>query len=145
MQVVFGLLAVQFILPSLSYFFTPELAVTQAQTLGMLLGGGAYPAVAGETGYLFRVLAAGNVFTLGVLCLLMLRDIRRNQPLIPVFVVLKGFSALGYLYVYAVQLHYPLFLLAFFWDALAVSLVVGLGTRAYRAVIRQAAAAAIIP
>jgi hypothetical protein len=132
MQIIFGLLAVQFILPSLSYFFTPGLALDQAQLLGRLLGGGAYP-VERESGAIFRVLAAGNVFTLGVLCLLMLRDMRRNHPLIPVFVVLKGFSALGYLYVYLVEVRYPLFLAVFFWDGLAVFLVVFFGRRACRA------------
>lgn len=134
-QVVFGVLAVQFFLPALSYFFAPGLALTQAQTIGALLGGGAYPAAAGETGYIFRVLAAGNVFTLGFLCLLMLLDIRRYHALIPVFVVLKGFSALGYLYVYALQLRYPLFLAVFFWDSLAVFLVVYFGRRGRRAVL----------
>lgn len=135
MQIIFGVLAVQFFLPSLSYFFTPEVALSQAQVLGALLGGATYPAAAGETGYIFRVLAAGNVFTLGFLCLLMLLDIRRYHPLIPVFVVLKGFSALGYLYVYLVQLRYPLFLAVFFWDSLAVGLVVHFGRRAHRAVL----------
>lgn len=135
MQIIFGVLAVQFFLPSLSYFFTPELALAQAQVLGTLLGGGTYPVAAGETGYIFRVLAAGNVFTLGFLCLLMLLDIRRYHVLIPVFVVLKGFSALGYLYVYLVQLRYPLFLAAFFWDGLAVGLIAYFGRRAHRAVL----------
>jgi hypothetical protein len=134
MQILFGLLAAQFILPSLSYFFTPELALDQALSLGGLLGGGPYP-VEGERGHIFRVLAAGNVFTLGFLCLLMLRDIRRYPTLLPVFVVLKGFSALGYLYVYLVQLRYPLFLLVFFWDGLAVFLVTFFGGRAYRALV----------
>ena len=132
MQVVFGLLAVQFILPSLSYLFAPEVALAQAETIGRLLGGGDYP-MAGEQGYIFRVLAAGNVFTLGFLCLLMLLDMRRNHPLIPVFVVLKGFSALAYLYVYLLKLRYPLFLGVFFWDGLAVFLVVFFGRRAHRA------------
>lgn len=132
MQVIFGLLAVQFILPSLSYLFTPALALGQAEALGRLLGGGAYP-LATEGGPLFRVLAAGNVFTLGVLCLLMLLDMRRYHPLIPVFVVLKGFSALGYLYVYLHELRYPLFLAAFFWDGLALFLVVFFGRRAFQA------------
>ena len=87
----------------------------------------------GEQGYIFRELAAGNVLTLGFLCLLMLWDMRRYQALIPMFVVLKGFSALAYLYVYLLKLRYPLFLAVFFWDSLAVFLVVFFGLRAQRA------------
>src|SRR5262245_44337745 len=109
MQVLFVALAIQFIVPSLSYLFTPDLAISQAQGIGSLLGGSAYPA-GREGGPIFRVLAAGNVFTLGVLCLLMAYDLRRYHPLIPVFAVLKGFSAVGYLYVYLAELRYPLFL-----------------------------------
>ncbi len=135
MQIVFGLLAVQFILPSLSYLFTPDVALGQAEAIGRMLGGGAYP-MAGEQGYIFRVLAAGNVFTLGFLCLLMLRDIRQYRTLVPVFVVLKGFSAVAYLYVYLLKFHYPLFLGVFFWDSLAVFLVVFFGRRAHAALAR---------
>jgi hypothetical protein len=136
MQIVFGVLAAQFIIPSLSYLFTPVLAVDQAVAIGRLLGGGDYP-VEGERGHIFRVLAAGNVFTLGVLCLMMLRDIARYHVLIPVFVVLKGFSALGYLYIYLAELRFPLFLAVFFWDGLAVFLVTFFGRRAHRAVLAQ--------
>ena len=92
MQILFGLLAAQFIIPSLSYFFTPELALDQAMTIGRILGGAAYP-VEGERGQMFRVLAAGNVFTLVFLCLQMLRDIRRYPTLMPIFVV-QGYLGL---------------------------------------------------
>jgi hypothetical protein len=137
MQVVFALLAVQFFLPSCSYLFAPELALHNVDTIGRLLGGGAYP-VAAEQGYIFRVLAAGNVFTLGFLCLLMLLDIRRYPTLVPVFAVLKGYSAIGYLYVFFVKLRNPLFVGVFFWDGLALFLVVFLGRRAFRAVSQSA-------
>src|SRR4051812_35985633 len=92
MQLIFAVLAIQFFLPSMGYLFAPEVALGQAETIGRLLGGGAYP-LAGERGHIFRVLAAGNVFTLGFLCLLMLVNLRRYHVLIPVFVVLKGYSA----------------------------------------------------
>lgn len=140
MQVIFGLLAVQFIVPSLSYLFTPALAIDQAVAIGALLGGGPYP-VEAERGAIFRVLAAGNVFTLGALCLFMLRDLRRYHTLIPIFVVLKGFSALAYLYIYLAEGRYPLFLAVFFWDGLAVFLVTFFGTRAHRALLAQGAPA----
>lgn len=141
MQIIFGLLAIQFFIPSFGYLFAPDLALSQAEMIGRILGGGAYPLMAAEKGYIFRVLAAGNVFTLGFLCLLMALDLRRNQPLIPVFVVLKGYSALAYLYVYAAKLSYPLFLAVFFWDGLAVFLVLFFGRRALAALKAEEAAA----
>lgn len=132
MQIVFGLLALQFFLPSLSYLFTPAVALEQAQRLNQLLGGGELE-LHRERGDLFRVLAFSNVFTLGFLCALMLRDLRRYRALIPAFVVLKGGSALGYLFTFLSSHRAPIFLAAFLWDGLAVSLIVILGRRALRA------------
>lgn len=132
MQVVFGLLAIQFFIPSFGYLLMPDLAMSQADQIGRLLGGGPYP-IADERGIIFRVLAAGNVFTLGFLCTMMAVDIKRYRALIPAFVVLKGYSAIGYLFTYFVYLRHPLFPAIFFWDGLAAVLVVYFGRRALRA------------
>lgn len=133
MQVIFGLLALQFILPSLSYLFTPDIALAQANQLNQLLGGAPLD-LQRERGDLFRVLGFSNVFTLGVLCALLAWDVRQNRALIPVFVVLKGGSALGYLYTFLLgPTRPPLFLTAFFWDGLAVFLVVFFSRRGLKA------------
>ena len=133
MQVIFGLLALQFILPSLSYLFTPDIALAQASQLNQLLGGAPLD-LQRERGDLFRILGFSNVFTLGVLCALLAWDVRQNRALIPVFVVLKGGSALGYLYTFLLgPMRPPLFLTAFFWDGLAVFLVVFFSRRGLKA------------
>lgn len=135
MQVAFTLLTLNFVVPSIGYFFTPETAFAQFLSIGRMLGGIDYPLR--EESHLWRVLAAGNVFTLGFICFLLQLNVRRFAAAIPVFAVLKSFSALGYLWVFLFEVPYRLFLVVFFWDALAVFLVVFLGTRALRALERM--------
>lgn len=132
MQIIFTLLWIQFIIPGLSYFFAPEMALQQFQQIGRLLGGGAY--LVSEESIIWRVLASGNVVTLAFLCLLMSVNIRRFYALVPAFAVLKGYSAFGYLYVFLFENAYPVFLAVFFWDGLALVLVTTLGPMAFRAV-----------
>lgn len=135
MQVVFTLLTLNFILPSLSYFFAPKYALEQFLAIGQALGAGDYPMA--EQSHLWRVLAFGNVFTLGSLTFLMQWDLRRWHVLIPIFILLKSCSALGFLYVYLFELHYRTFLAVFFFDGLAVVLVWWFGGRAWRAMQGQ--------
>ncbi len=131
-QIVFTLLTINFIFPALSYFFAPDLALAQFRSLAALLGGGTYPLP--EQSYIWRVLASSNVFTLGFICLLLQLDLPRFRAAIPVFVVLKGYTALGFLYVFLFQLHLPLFLAITLWDGLAVFLFLFLGRRALRSI-----------
>jgi hypothetical protein len=130
MQIVFTLLTLNFIIPSLSYFFAPRVAYQSFLAIGRAMGAGEYPFP--EEGHLWRVLAFGNVFTLGTLTFLMQWNLRKWHVLVPVFTVLKSCSALGYLYVWLVELPYPVFLGVFFFDSLAVFLVVWFGGSAYR-------------
>ena len=110
-----------------------DIALAQASQLNQLLGGAPLD-LQRERGDLFRILGFSNVFTLGVLCALLAWDVRQNRALIPVFVVLKGGSALGYLYTFLLgPTRPPLFLTAFFWDGLAVFLVVFFSRRALNA------------
>ena len=145
MQIVFSLLTLNFLIPSLSYFFTPELAIQQFRALGAMLGGPEYPLT--EESYLWRVLGAGNVFTLSFICLLLQLNVRRFPAAAPIFVVLKGFSALGFLYVYLVYIPYRVFLATFLWDGLAVFLVLRFGSRAFRSVLASSPEqeAALVP
>jgi hypothetical protein len=132
LQLALGFLTLNFTIPALAYFFAPELAFSQFRDLGRLLGGVEYPLA--EESHLWRVLAAGNVFTLGFCCLLLQLNVKRFAPIVPVFVVLKSFSALGYLWTFLFRLPYRLFFAVFLWDALAVFLVVFLSRRALRAI-----------
>ena len=132
MQLVFTAIMLSFLLPSLSYFFTPALAFSQFKQLGALLGATSYPL--SEESHLWRILAFGNVFTLATLIFLMQRNIRSFRDLFPVFFVLKSCSALGYLWVWLFQLRYPVFLAVFLFDSLVLIAVSLLGRRACLAV-----------
>jgi hypothetical protein len=132
MQVVLTVLTLNFAIPSFAYFFAPDVAIGQFRALGRLLGGIDYPLA--EESHLWRVLAAGNLFTLAFCCLLLQLNVKRFAPTVPVFVVLKGYTALGYLYTFLFRLPYRLFLGVFLFDALAVFLVVFLSRRALRAI-----------
>src|SRR5438105_1110892 len=107
MQIVLTLLTLNFLIPSFGYFFAPATALARFRAIGSLFGA-TYPL--SEESHLWRVLAAGNVFTLAFLCFLLQLNARRFGLAILIFVVLKGYSALGFLYVYLVALRYPVFL-----------------------------------
>ena len=130
LQLALGFLTLNFLIPSFSYFFAPDLAFDQFKKLGALLGGVEYPLA--EQSHLWRVLAAGNVFTLGFMCLLLQLNVKRFAPIVPAFVVLKAYSALGYLYVFLFLVPYRLFAAVFVWDGIAVCLVFFLSRRALR-------------
>lgn len=132
MELVLAALTLNFVIPSMSYFFAPELAVAQFRALGSLLGGVEYPF--SEQSHLWRVLAAGNVFTLGAMCFMLLLNVKRFAAIMPAFVILKAYTALGYLYVFLFELRYRLFFAVFLFDALAVFLVLFFGRRALRAI-----------
>ena len=129
MQIALPFLTLNFLIPSMSYFFFPEVAIAQFKQIGQMLGASHYPL--SEQSHIWRVLAASNVFTLGMMCLFLQLNIQRFYAIIPVFTILKGYSALGFLYVFIFQLHYPVFLAVFFYDSLAVFLVLFFGMRAY--------------
>lgn len=140
MQIALSLLTLNFAIPSFIYLLAPENALEQFRQLGALFGAEQLPA--SEESHIWRVLAFSNVLTLALLCVLVQLNVRRFALAILVFAVLKGGSALGFLYTHlAVEAH-PVFLAAFGWDGLAVFLVVFFGTRSLRSLRRDPAAVA---
>lgn len=135
MQIVLGLLGIHFIIPSLTYFFNPSQAISQLDQMGRIAGEAPYPIA--EISLIWRVLAAGNVFTLGFTCFLLMLNVRKFQGAVPVFAVLKGFSSIGYFYAYFAWLHYLPLLGIFVWDAINVAFVAVLAPRALREIERR--------
>lgn len=135
MQIVFGFLGLHFIIPSLGYFFNPAQAIAQLDQMGRILGETPYPIA--EISLIWRVLAAGNVFTLGFTCFLFMLNVRKFQGALPVFAVLKGFSSLGFLYAYFAWLHFLPLLGIFLWDGLNVAFVLILAPRALKEIERR--------
>ena len=91
-RIVYAAIALNFILPAISYIVAPEAAIGTLARLNRLLGGGAYPFV--ESGGLWHMLGVGNVMTLGFMCGLLFVDLRRFYPVLPALAFLKAFSAL---------------------------------------------------
>lgn len=124
-RLVYLVLVLHFAIPALTYLLEPSFAVDRFEEVGRTLGDGSYPLRAGELGFLWRVLAAGNVMTLAFMCGLILWNLRKYYVVLVPLVFLKGFSALGYLCVYLVALRYRGFLAIFALDSVtAVSMVV---------------------
>lgn len=149
--IVLGLLGAHFLIASSAYVVTPLTAIGQFRSLGALIGQ-AY--TVSEFSHIWRVLAAGNVFTLGVLCFVIAWNPRRNHPLIPIFVVLKGFSALGFLSVFVVgkvapwtMLGYAFapFLGVFVWDSLNAWMVWHFGWRAHQSLKDRSKDSGLVP
>ncbi len=124
MHIVLGLLGLHFLVASLTYLLSPNAAIAQFRSIGAWVG---QPYPVSEVGHVWRILAAGNVFTLAFLCFAIQSNVRRYEPLISVFLVLKLFSAFGFLSVFVVgraapwtMLGYPFlpFLGVFVWDSL---------------------------
>lgn len=140
-HVVLGLLGLHFLVASMVYFWSPLAAMAQFRSAGAMLG---QPYPVSEYSHVWRILAAGNVFTLAFLCFAIQVNPKRFEALIPVFLVLKGFSALGFLFAYVVgraapwtMLGYPFapFLAVFLWDSVNAWMVWYFGGRARDAVI----------
>lgn len=130
-QAVFTFLTLNFLIPSVGYALAPEQAIDAFRGMGALLGAADYPV--SEHSLVWRTLGATNVATLGVMCLLLQLDLRRFYPVLWPLVFMKGSTALLFLGQYCFALAYPGFLAVFFWDALAVVLMVGFAPRARRA------------
>lgn len=115
-QIVYTILVLNFFLPAVSYVAAPELTYGTLDQVNRLLGGGPYPAV--ESGHLWHMLGTGNVFTLALMCGLLLWDLKRFYPVLPALLFLKGFSAL-YALCIAIWNHVPFFYAVFALDGVS--------------------------
>lgn len=149
--IVLGALGLHFLIASATYMFAPTEAIDQFRGLGSFIG---QQYIVSEHSHVWRILGAGNVFTLGVLCFAIAANPRRNYPMIPIFVVLKGFSAIGFLAVFVVgkvapgsMLGYAFapFLGVFVWDGLNAWMVWFFGNRARRALTDSAQDSQLVP
>lgn len=129
-RLAYGYLTMGFLIPSLTYLFAPDAALGQFETLGRLLGGGPYTAMAGEHGYVWRVLGACNVMTLALMCFLILIDVRRFYPVLYPLVFMKSTTALAYLGIYLFVYRYPAFPAVALYDGFCIFLMIYFAHRA---------------
>lgn len=131
-QVVYTALTLNFLLPSIVYALDPAGVIRQFERIGALFGGGEYTLSTGEAGYVWRILAVGNVLSLAFMCALLQFDLRRFYAVRVPLVFMKSLAALGFLAVYLLAYRYPAFLVIFLYDSLTVLLMLYFAVRARR-------------
>lgn len=118
-QIVYTFLTLNFLIPSLSYAFTPTIAVQNFIKIGKILGVSTYIFTASEFGYIWRCLAVSNVFTLAFMCFMLQLNVRKYFLVLIPLLVLKSTSALGYLIIFLLKVHHPAFLVVFLYDGIS--------------------------
>lgn len=136
-QVVYTLLTLNFIFPSLSYLIDPNGTYERFVAIGLLLGEHGYPSP--EASYFWRFLGVSNVFTLGVMCAMLQWNLRRFWPVLPALCVLKAGTSLQFLGNYFFGIHHRAFLAIGLFDALTTVAFIVFARRAYRAMGADAA------
>lgn len=130
-HIVFALLGIHFLVPSFVYAFAPASAIGQLQMAGELLGAGPYKFAEAEGGYVWRVLAAGNVFTLAFMCFMIQLNVRRFYAVLVPLVALKSYASVGFLAAYLFGPGYPPMLGVAVWDFTNVLMFLYFAHRAY--------------
>jgi len=130
-QIVFTLLSLNFLIPGLSYTFSPELAMQQLQKVNTLLGGQTVLPTSTDE-FFWRYLGTANVMALAFMCLLLQFNLRRFYVVLWPLCFLKGYAAMLWLAGYIAHPQYPVFLGAFILDALSVVLFHTFAGRAHR-------------
>lgn len=128
-QIVFGLLALHFFFPALNYGFAPQSAIDMFRWMGSVSGGPAYPF--SEDGFVWRVLASGNVLTLAFMCFLLMANVRRFYAVLVPLCFMKGCASLGFLLAFVFGFHFLPFLGVAVWDGINVVLFLYFAHTAY--------------
>lgn len=129
-QLAFFLLGVHFFFPSLTYAFNPQAALNQLTwVVGHLTNASPYKFA--EDGFLWRVLAAGNVCTLAFMCFMIMANVKRFYAVLVPLCFLKAYSSIGFLITYIYAYRYPAFLGVFLWDGTNVLMFLYFAHTAY--------------
>jgi hypothetical protein len=130
-QIVFAALTLNFVVPAFSYTFAPAAAMEQFLAINGLLGGAPYefPEAASRV---WRYLAAANVMTLGLSCLLLQIDLRRLFPVLVPLTFMKGYATACWLVGWLHTPQYAFFLAAAVLDLVTCGAFVWFGVRARR-------------
>ncbi len=128
-QLVFTVLTLNFVIPSISYLVAPEAALKSVHQLSDLFG---VPYTACEDGHFWRFLAFSDVATLGFICLLLQLNIRRWYPALLPLMFLKSCSVFASAYVGLFQYQHPFFICPVVLDSVTVAAMGFFASRAHR-------------
>ncbi len=90
-QIAYTILTLNFVLPALSYTFSPQTAMDQFLAINELLGGSPYTFPEAQS-FVWRYLGAANVMTLGISCLVLQLNVRRFYPVLFPLTFMKGYA-----------------------------------------------------
>lgn len=128
-QIVFMALTLNFIIPALTYTFSPQTAMDQFLQINEVLGGAEY--TFDESGsHVWRYLAAANVITLGLCCLLLQIDLRRLFAVIIPLTFMKAYATACWLVGWILAPQYMFFLAAAILDFVTCCLFLWFAPRA---------------
>jgi hypothetical protein len=128
-QLVYSVLTLQFLIPSLTYLIAPEIALETVHWISARLGA---PYPFSEESHVWRMLAFSDVWTLGSMCLILQLNLRRWYPVLLPLLICKGSSVVGSAYIYFFQEAHPFLLVPVFLDAFTVWAMWYFATRARR-------------
>jgi len=135
--IAFFLLGVHFVYPSLLYAFAPEKPLAQLFWAGRTIFHQEYPL--SEQSVIWRVLGAGNVFTLGLMCFMLAVNPKRFYAALIPLCVMKAFASIGFLISFltgaAGGIHYGMFFGVFLWDGSNVLMFLYFGSRSRRSLL----------
>jgi len=131
-QIMFTFLTVHFFFPSLSYAFTPDVAITSFMRMGAIFGVTSYPV--SEQSFVWRILAVSNVMTLAFMCFLLQIGLKQFYPVLVPLCFMKGLCSISNLIVFIFVMHFPAFFLIFLWDGINVWMFIYFTSHAKRAI-----------
>ncbi len=130
-QIVFTLLTLNFVIPAFGYTFSPESAMDSFLQINAVLGGAEYTFPEAES-RVWRYLAAANVMTLGLCCLLLQLDLRRLYAVLIPLTFMKMYATLCWAGGWVLHPQYRFFLAAAVLDLVTSLAFVWFATRARR-------------
>jgi len=128
-HVVYTVLALNFILPTMTYIVDPASAVAGFASISELFG---VPYTHSEDSVLWWVLGTANVATLGFCCVLLQVDLQKWFPVLTPLVFLKACASVGFAAVFVWVEPLPSYLAASVFDAVTVLTMVVFAVAAKR-------------
>lgn len=130
-QIVFTIFTLNFVLPAFSYTFWPQAAMDQFLQINSILGGAEYtfPESASRV---WRYLAAANVMTLGLCCLLLQLDLKRLYAVLIPLTFMKAYATACWAVGWVLAPQYRFFLAAAILDLVTSCAFVWFASRARR-------------
>ena len=132
-QVVFAGLTLMFLCSTIGYTFLPETVLDNFSQINVLLGGGELQ-LPDRVSHFWRLLGCGNVIALALCCAMLLRDVRRNYPVLYPLALMKGFVSVAWTLVWLADTSIPFYGVAAAMDGATLVVILYFATAAHRAI-----------